>query len=387
MRIKRQYLFFVLVILLITPVSAAYAQSLSQTVVSTENVQYKERWTAGASFHTGALMNHHNYMSVLSERNPWIVELYFAKKTYGEKPWQSFFGNPDIGAKFTLLDIGSPTYIGKTYTLHPFVRFYLTKEKLFRPSILVAAGPAYVEKIFDRKANYKNAAIGSHINAFLQLQADVNVRITPNVHIFAGLSLSHLSNGSFKKPNAGANVLSARLGASYNFGKPVINTLPIDNAVGVAEANDIKWSYRAILSGGVKEISPIGGSKYGVGSLSFETSLRHLAYTRFNGSLDMFYDGSDYDAIKYDYSYDGEDFSRFQTVKLGLAVGYELLFGKVSANVQMGAYLFAKYKESTLYQRFTVRYMATNHIGIQFGLKSHNAAADYIELGCIYKIK
>ncbi|MCK8061726.1 acyloxyacyl hydrolase, partial [Fusibacter sp. A2] len=252
-----------------------------------------------------------------------------------------------------------------SYTIHPFIKFYLSKGR-FRPSVTAAAGPAYVEKTFDRKTNYKNAAIGSHVNAFLQLQADLNVRVTYNTYVFAGLSLSHLSNGSYKKPNAGVNIATVKIGAGYNFGevkihKPVSSTTTarLDDAR-LERVNEQTWSYRAILSGGLKEISPIGGSRYGVGSLSFEVSRKHLTYTRFSGSFDMFYDASDYHALVYDIGYDSEGLSKLQTMKLGLAAGYELLFGRVAVNLQLGAYLYAKQtSEGRLYQRYTLRYMPT----------------------------
>lgn len=373
--------------------SVVYAQQASETEDKLQQLKFTGNWTAGASFHTGSLLNHHNDMSILNEKKPWLVELYMAKKTYGERAWHSFFGYPDIGLKFSIIEIGSPTYIGKSYTIHPFIKFYLSKGR-FRPSITAAAGPAYVEKTFDRKTNYKNTAIGSHINAFLQLQADLNVRITYSSYVFGGLSLSHMSNGSYKKPNAGVNIVTSRIGAGYNFGeikmrKPADYTEPgkFDSTF-PKSINGQTWSYRAILAGGLKERTPIGGSRYGVGSLSFEVSRKHLAYTRFSGSFDMFYDASDYHGLVYDIGYDSEGLSKLQTMKVGLAAGYELLFGHVAVNLQLGAYLYAKEtSEGRIYQRYTLRYMPTNHFGIQFGLKSHMGVADYIELGCIYKIK
>lgn len=344
-------------------------------------------WTAGGYFHTGRLLNHHEYMSVLTERNAWIAELYFARRADGNQPWHSFFGYPDYGVKFSLIDLGSPTYIGKAYTLHPFMKFYLLdRNRRVTPSVLVSAGPAYVSKIFDRHDNYKNSAIGSHINAFLQLQLDLNVRVSDNVYAFTGFSLSHFSNGSFKKPNAGANILTAKVGAGYSFSGSARQ--PKRGTHEAVEGSvDKKWSYRTILSGGLKRIE-IGDDHYGVLGVSFEASRKHLKYTRVNGALDVFYDGSDYHALHNWVFYDG-DVSRLQTVKAGLALGYELLFGdKLSVNLQLGAYLYAKQREGgASYQRFTIRYMPTEHIGIQFGLKSHMAAADYVELGCIYRIR
>lgn len=383
MQKKVRYIFLRIIIIAIfsCKLSVGHAQQDLETKLS-----WIDGWTIGSSFHTGKMLNHHSYMSLLVERSAWLAELYMAKRANGNLPWHSFFGYPDYGFKLTVVDFGSPTYIGKAYSLHPFMKFYLINRNCrFTPSITASAGPAYVEKIFDRHDNYKNTAIGSHMNAFLQLQFDLNIRISNNIHAFTGFSFSHFSNGSFKKPNAGANIITAKIGAGYAFGETVKQ--PHGKMRRDAkEGEERKWSYRTILSGGLKRID-IGDSQYGVLGMSFEASRKHLAYTRANGSFDVFYDGSDYHAIHNQVFYDG-DISRLQTVKVGLAVGYELLFNRVSANFQLGAYLYTKQKEgSATYQRFTIRYMATENIGVQFGLKSHMAAADYIELGCIYRIR
>ncbi len=380
----RTYSFTVLkiaiVALLLSIVSMASAQQ------DIEKKGWPAGWTAGGSYHTGTLLVHHNYMSILKEQSSWMVELYMAKQADGSQPWHSFFGYPDFGLKLSVIDLGSPTYMGKAYTLHPFMKFYLLKSNhRFRPSITASAGPAYVEKIFDRHSNYKNSAIGSHVNAFLQLQLDLNVRLTDNTYAFTGFALSHFSNGSFKKPNSGINIVTAKIGVGHSFKQP--QKQPVVN--GYQEAGELalrKWSYRAIVSGGLKRID-IGDDQHGVLSMSFEASRKHLAFTRFNGSFDVFYDGSDYHTIHNALYYDG-NISHIQTTKLGLAAGYELLFGKTSTNFQLGLYLYAQQNESGIaYQRFTIRYMPIDCVGIQFGLKSHNAAADYIELGCIYRIR
>ena len=369
----------VIALMLLTMVSHA------QQLLEAEKKQWVNGWTMGGSFHTGTLLNHHNYMGILNEENTWLVELYMAKQAVGSQPWHSFFGYPDYGVKLSIIDLGSPTFIGKAYTRHPFMKFYLLKNnRKFTPTITAGAGPAYVEKIFNRHSNYKNAAIGSHINAFLQLQFDLNIRVTDNIYVFTGLALSHLSNGSFKKPNAGANILSTKIGAGYSFYEPKKQPLVDGFATYAAQKN---WSYRAIVSGGLKRID-IGGDQFGVLSMSFEASRKHLAFTRFSGSFDIFYDASDYHAIHHQLYYNGS-INRLQTIKAGAAVGYELLFGeKIATNIQLGAYLHTEHKAvGSVYQRFTLRYMPIERIGVQFGLKSHMAAADYIELGCIYKIR
>ncbi len=338
-------------------------------------------WRIAANVYTGFVMNHHNNMRILSEQHSFAGELSILKRTKGDEGWHAFFNYPEYGLSFMMMDLGSPTYIGKAYGLYPFINFYLfNNASRLNLAVKAGGGAAYIEKIFDRHTNYKNVAIGSHINAFLNLQLNGSLRVSDRISASAGVGLSHFSNGTFKKPNAGVNAITFNAGGSYSFGNK--GSLKPKEAPAALFPNS--WSYRLYLSGGVKEISPIGGDKYLATGLSLEVSKRHLPFTRFGGTLDVFYDFSDYQSLQNA----GEDVNRLQMLKTGVTAGYELVFGKVSANLQAGVYLYTRNKEyGSLYQRLALRYAVSEKINIHFGLKSLQGQADYIEVGCGYKLR
>jgi hypothetical protein len=205
------------------------------------------------------------------------------------------------------------------------------------------------------------------------------LRVAAPLHLSGGLALSHISNGTFKKPNAGLNYVTVYAGASYAFGKEKF-TPPV--AIADYET-DTKWHFSLYLSGGVKSYSIYDVEKYIASGLSFEASRLHLAFTRFSGALDLFYDSSD-----YAYLIDKEiEVDKIQTIKSGLAAGYAFLFGNLSANVQMGKYLYAKNQEyGTLYQRLTLGYSFSERLNVRFGLKTHWGQADYMEFAMGYRI-
>ena len=108
-------------------------------------------WCFAANVHTGFLIHHRSNMFVLSERRPYVAELFVAKRTHGDKDWQSFFGYPEYGVSLMMFDLGSPTYIGKGYGLYPFMNFFLRDHsKRFNLTVKAGGGAAYVEKIYDR---------------------------------------------------------------------------------------------------------------------------------------------------------------------------------------------------------------------------------------------
>ena len=338
-------------------------------------------WVAGSTFHTGFLMNHHYNMRIMNEQAPYAFELYLAKRTGGEKAWQSFYRNPLYGVSYMMFDMGSPTYLGKSHSVYPFIQFYLTNvDRAVSLNMRFGAGIAYMEKIFDRFDNYKNMAISTHFNAALCLRMEGKLRVAAPLYLSGGWAFTHMSNGTIKKPNAGLNFVTAYAGASYAFGKEktVVRT---DTA---RDEIDRTWHYTVYLSGGVKTYSIFDNKKYAASGLSLEASRSHLAFTRFSGILEIFYDASDYASLVRNEV----EARKIQTVKPGLAAGYSFLFGELSAHVHVGRYIYAKsHNNGLMYQRLALRYLVTNRLNVHLGLKTHLGQADYVEFSIGYRIR
>jgi len=337
-------------------------------------------WVAGSAVHTGFLINHHNNMKIFNEQIPHLFEMSIAKTTSGEKPWHLFYRNPQYGVAYMMFDLGSPSYLGKAHGIYPFMHFFLTDaDRTMSWNMRLGAGVAYMKKIFDRMDNYKNIAISTHLNTVLNFRMEGRVRIATPFYLSGGWAFTHVSNGTVKKPNSGLNYLTIYAGANYVFGK--------ERLVKTADNNfdlDKKWHYTVYLSGGVKTYTIFDDAKYAASGLSLEVSRSHLAFTRFNGTLDLFYDSSDY---AYLLAENEMEINRIQTVKPGLAAGYSFLFGKLAAEVQTGRYLYAKNRHYGLfYQRLALNCSLTDRLNVRFGLKTHWGQADYMELSIGYRI-
>jgi len=341
-----------------------------------ENVPYH----AGIRVSHGFLMNHHKTMKILNEKIPYSYELFIAKASNGEKPWQKFYRYPFYGVSYNLLHSGSPSYLGKIHSIYPFMVFFLTKpEHVLNLNIRFGAGVSYVEKIFHPVNNYKNTSISTPLNAILHFGIEGKLRIVPQVYISGGGAFTHISNGTYKKPNTGLNYVMASAGVSYAFGKMTLPTKTNETENNIVK----KMQYTVYLSGGVKTYSKYDDTKYTASGLSFEASRVHLAFTQYSGKLDLFYDTSDY---AY-FVRDEKEITKIQTIKPGIAVGYAFHFGKLSADVNVGRYLYAKNQEFGLfYQRLALRYIINNMFNINLGLKTHWGQADYIEFAIGYKI-
>ena len=69
--------------------------------------------------------------------------------------------------------------------------------------------------------------------------------------------------------------------------------------------------------------------------------------------------------------------------RLGLAVGHELFYHRVSVLAQVGVYLYRPYQElyKPVYQRLGLRYALTKHLLSNFTLKVHGGRAELMEFG------
>ena len=147
-------------------------------------------------------------------------------------------------------------------------------------------GLGYVEKIFNAIDNYKNAAVGSHLNGVIHFDLHVEKNISKHSSLEFGAGITHYSNGSFSMPNLGINIATINLGYHHSFGNnSVINHRQI------SEINK-KADLHLYTGGFVKKIVPPLGKNY------FAAVISALRYKPINNKTawgigaDVFYDNS-----------------------------------------------------------------------------------------------
>lgn len=72
--------------------------------------------------------------------------------------------------------------------------------------------------------NHLNHLIGSKINAYLNAKLYFNWALSQKIDLLTGIGVTHFSNGNTEYPNAGMNMLDAKLGLTYNFNRNTIST-------------------------------------------------------------------------------------------------------------------------------------------------------------------
>lgn len=336
-------------------------------------------WSVGASAQYGFILSHRHNMGHLVRGHTPAYELTVSKQTFGAKYWQQHYHYPVIGYSFIYINLKNDEQLGTALALYPHISFMQNRQRKFMRYFRIGCGAGYISKVFDRIENNKNTAIGSHINIFINFTYGFRWMLHRSFSLNGGLSFMHFSNASFTAPNLGINLPTIHLGATWHFsgGKDVYKKDSI------TQPRDRKWHYSVILSGGLKEITPAGGPKYGIGSLNAEVIKPVSRKSRIGLGLDIFYDAS----IERKLKRSGKDYSgMFATVRPGLHFHYELKISEFSMLFDVGGYLYSRWTEDGyIYARSGIRYRVAKHVLIGLALKTHYFKADFAEWGVGYE--
>ncbi|NQV03738.1 MAG: hypothetical protein HQ542_13900, partial [Bacteroidia bacterium] len=126
--------------------------------------------------HYGFLYAHHLELELFNAHFP-AFEISVQQQTYGKREWERAFAYPLIGVTCWYSSLGNSPDLGHAIALMPFINFPLYRHNDFFIGFRFAIGAGYLTKRFDRIENYKNTAIGTHLNAAVNLMFEARYRI------------------------------------------------------------------------------------------------------------------------------------------------------------------------------------------------------------------
>nr|MDQ3394314.1 acyloxyacyl hydrolase [Bacteroidota bacterium] len=303
--------------------------------------------------------------------HPRGIELFVNKNTYGPHYWQNRYNYPDIGISLSYFDHNSKV-LGKNIATIIYMDFIMARRKRSEVLFKIGTGLVYTTNPFDKEHNYKNNALSSWLSYAMQGRLGYNYKISDRLKLNTGLTLTHFSNGGFKIPNSGINIVSFNAGISHMLD---LQTPPYSVTTEIPELEkEIKFNLS--LASGFKGLHDLEGyfpflnvSAYFDKRLSYSSAL--------NLGVDGFYNL----AIKNEIIH-----SQFETLrkpdfkKVGLVAGHELFVGKISMLTQFGVYLYNPFKSTIpVYQRYGIKYYFKEDYFLGLNLKSHGGRADVME--------
>lgn len=165
------------------------------------------------------------YHSALGRYNAHVPSYEFSlrRNTYGQHRWEVLNNYPSIGLTFYYSHFGNKEVmkeLGQVFALYPFINFPIIPNEQHKLALKVGVGLSYLTNKFHPTENYHNFAIGSHVNAAINLSFEYRQYITERVHWITSAGLTHFSNGSTMTPNMGINIFSVATGFSWYLNKP-----------------------------------------------------------------------------------------------------------------------------------------------------------------------
>lgn len=348
------------------------------------------------SYLYGKVLNIHPFFPETG--NAQGVEVQLMEQTAGRKYWHQTCKYPVRGISLVWMKMGNDSLLGSAIGAYYFHRHNLKITSWLDWETKIGGGIAVFTKLYDAIDNPDNYVIGSRITGFGALSTSLKARASTHFHVFLRGSFLHYSNGHFKVPNIGANLVTGSLGLEYNL-HPDTKERKKHDLPPIKK----RWLVNMDLGMGFHEVEgtvlPSGGPMYPVyfGALYASKRLSYRNILQFGVNINYF---TDY----YNYIINQQIFlekERQKSYKGIVFVGYEWLYGQLAFNLQLGINVYYPFRKelirrgelndrwmdvyNTNYMAFKYYLLSTKETTrfnpfVGLGLRTIGGKADFLEM-------
>lgn len=285
----------------------------------------------------------------------------------------NFLKPPVWGISFNYTDLKNPQILGKAFTISPCLDFIVNNNESVPFNIQLALGAAYITKYWTLD-NFKNDAIGTPLNAYVGFRCYWQFKLFKRLTLEPGFTFSHMSNGRYKNPNLGVNLLGIQILVK----KTTSTSIPVLNKNSMHMRSRIYLQY--ITSMGVNQQKLLASLKT-VGHVGLSCQYRNKKNAYAIG-LDAFYDQQYQDILKAE----GLLYNPLNYWRMATFLGYTFHAGPISFPIEVGYYIYQKSKpDEPIVNRLGVRYTFKNNLMIHWAIRAHYAVAYNFEYGIGYR--
>lgn len=313
-------------------------------------------------------------------------ELSLHRNTYGQHRWEVVHNYPSIGFTFYYSPFRNDSIskeLGQVFALYPYINFHIVGTESSKLTFKLGVGLSYLTNKFDPKENYHNYAIGSHVNAAINLSFEYRQRIVERLHWVTSVGLTHFSNGSTMTPNMGINIFSVATGFSWYLLppkklidrklRPVPYPFEFDGRRHFV--TDVQYTL------GYKDLSQQYGTHqfFLVHNLAVQVMLQLSERDRLGLGAELIWDNSDRVQDPYYKAF----------LKPAGLISYEMMLDRVSFMFNVGIRKNAPspHKAFLFYQKVGARYYFTNNLFATLSFTTYDIKADFISIGIGYHIQ
>lgn len=307
-----------------------------------------------------------------------MLEFNLGWQTSGTLDWHRIYNYPSYGLGFAFTDLGNPDVLGEVRSGFLFMEFMFGELRANHRRLKISLGLANFDTYHDPAEVPENRFIGTPWNVHFNLNYQWSWLISDNLRAMPGVSFTHYSNGAYRKPNRGLNILDVNLGLRYRFGDGEFITLSGEDAYVLTyeETQKLFVTYSA----GFME-RDIGDPTYIARTISINPTIRKKFRTRWGVGLDVFYDDHAKEQMRDKY----DDTGYFDYMRIGGFASCDIVFNRLSLLLNLGTYMYYGYEpQNWIYKRVGLRYLTDSGLVGHMALKAHAGRADYVEWGLGY---
>lgn len=339
----------------------------------------KENFFLGLEAGSGAIFKHSEQIAHISNANPKSLDLHLRYVLPGNKKWQQQLGLPSAGLVFTYTDMDNPKVLGDSYHLSTYMTFPIKKGDVLDFEFRLGLGATYGTQKFDLETNRKNTLYSTNFSGMAYLRFAFNYELSDKLFLTNAFGLSHFSNGSYRLPNLGANILTFNLGAYYRLSEePIVYEKPEK----ITE-QDKNYLLNIGAGYGWKAALPISEDRYSVYTLMLQAEKRTKGVGSWLAGLDF----NKNESLEDEQNFLFPDKEFRNDYRMSVLGGYSLNIGRFSALGQLGIYLYSPVQPPRPYYQkigFRIKLIDEFHLGLN--LKAHAGVADFVEYVITYKI-
>lgn len=340
----------------------------------------KKPYEIGLEGQVGFVLKHTHKLAPIKTGTPYGWQLYYARIANGTKPWHQLFNYPTYGASLTYMSMGNKSVLGEAVVGLAYMQFKVISFRESDISWHFGTGLAYCNTVYDSEKNPLNYAISTSFSYSMQSQLMYNHELTEKLKFKIGAGITHISNGSIRKPNLGINIPTANIALFYN---PIRGSKVYYKKL--LEPYKKDWRLNIAYNISFSRLDSASKVLYPAHVLSVYTSKRVNRIHSFLFGVEGIYDNSLKAEMERQKSWGLNPAEEIGRVLL--TVGHELTISRLALATQIGLYVYRPFKtKSWSYQRIQLKYYLNKNLFIGSALRTHFATADGIEVGLGIKI-
>lgn len=353
------------------------------TLLAQDQDTSKFRLITKVSYHNGVLLPHRIAMQHIPKETTNGFELNFEKSSNNSKDWEKLYNNPTFGVSLLYTSTGNHDVLGNAFGANAYLLLPIFSTSGFRLQTSWGWGVGYLGKKFDRVENFKNNAIGSHINLFASIKLKAEIYVSPVDAILVGGAFNHWSNSGIRKPNLGINIPTWSIGYMHKFYEPTLRPRKLTKLERKAYQPELKNEFTIMPIIGFTALNIHDQKIYNTYAFQLNYSRLWSAKYKVNLSWDQFYNTAFRKKMNLDV--ETKDKTAFQS---GIMASYEQTIGGFGIIIGWGAYIFDQtQRNDPFYHRFGTRFTLGENIIINTTLHTHWAVSDHLEIGVGYKFR